>query len=258
MDELMTWLFSSAGAGWVFGMVTLAALVFAIIQRTRPARLVFSELVTASLIDINTKIRDRITVTYNQQPIARLGHVRAEIFNDGSTIIRDAVVTLTVPDSVRILEVAAISSADGCHVDTQHDDRQATITAPYVNPLRDHRHTLVVSMLVDGNVADITASGGGEGWSLRQWTNRKTRLRNLMELLIAAAALLLWLWVIQGYFFPWEAAKGIGQREISARSILAAAVAVIPVGIVFVLLLRAGQPRRPKTSKEFLAKSRNA
>lgn len=193
MDAFVKWLFSEAGAGWLIAFVSLATLAYTIVRRTRPARLVFSEIGTASLIDVNARIKDRISVTFKQQPIARLGHVRAEIFNEGSATIRDAVIKLTVPDTVRILEIVTVSSADGCNVPSDSDTREATITAAYVNPYRDHHHTLIVSLLVDGDVTKLQVSGGGEGWSLRQSVDPRGGFRAAAWAFSGAGVILVWL-----------------------------------------------------------------
>jgi hypothetical protein len=256
MNEFLHWLSTEAAAGWGLGIVSFSGLVWTLVGRKRPNRLAYSEIDKSSLIDINTKIRDRIKVTYNQQPIERLGHVRAEIYNEGSTTIHNATFTLRVSEPVRILEIAAVSSADGCQVACQSDERQATITASYVNPYRDHNHTLVVSMLVDGNIPKIEISGGGDGWSLRQ---ARDQARTRPAIGIGFGLLTLgWLYAFLLYSAYVEINLKIPSREISGRSFVAALPALLSLGAIFFIFSLALRPRRPKTSQETLEKIRNA
>jgi len=251
----VNWIFSNAGAGWIFGLVTLAITV---IRRARPARLVFAEIGTASLIDVNARIKDRISVTFNQQPILRLGHIRAEIYNEGSTTIRDAIIKLTVPESVRILEIVTVSSTDGCDVVSYSDAHHATITAAYVNPFRGHRHTLVVSLLVDGDVPKVRASGGGAEWSLRQAAEPLPNRWTIATATSTAVVITAWVLCLRSFYPDVAANFGIADNEYSFRSFLLALVALLPVFGVIGAMLYAVRPRTPKTSKEILERFRNA
>jgi len=255
MGTFTNWVLSPASAGWIVGLGTLT---LTIIRLARPARLVFAEIGTASLIDVNARIKDRIRVTFNQQPIARLGHVRAEIFNEGSTTIRDAVIKLTVPDSVRILEIVAVSSTDGCEIATQSETHEASITAAYVNPFRDHHHTLIVSLLLDGDVPKVQVAGGGDGWSLRRSVDPLT---NRWAIAIATAftfVLTAWVLLLRTYSSSVATYYGIAEDEISVRAFLLAIVLLLPLFAVIGTMIYTFRPRVPKTSKEILERFRNA
>jgi hypothetical protein len=251
------WLFSAAGAGWALGIVSLFGLIVTIVRRTRPGKLVFAEIDKTSLIDINSRIRDRIRVTYNEQPIARLGHVRAEIFNEGSETIHNAVLELKMAEEVRILEITVVSS-DGSSVECKHDGHRATISVGYINPFRDHQHTLLLSMLVDGEIPKIEVGGGGDGWSLRRVTEKNSPPRHNVAFLFFFVLLIIWVFLSLFYINYVESHYGIGQHEHSLRSFLASMVVLVPLSGIIYGLYWASTPRRAKTSKETLEKFRNA
>jgi hypothetical protein len=256
-NTLMQWLFSDAGAGWVFGTVTLIGLIVTLVRRSRPNILTFAEIDKTSLIDVNSRIRDRIQVTYNGQSIARLGHVRAEVFNEGSSTIHNAVLKLNVAEGVRILETSAILS-DGSEVGCQSDERQATISVGYINPYRDHRHTLLLSMLVDGGIPRIDVSGGGVGWSLRRAAEKDTPRRRIVAFWFSLVSFLIWLVFALFYESYIESHYGIGRHEYSLRSLGAAMVVILPMAAILGGLWWRTVPRRAKTSKESLEAFRNA
>ena len=47
------------------------------------------------------------------------------------------------------------------------DRKQVTVTLPYLNPFREHKQSLQVFILADGETNDVEISGSGEGWSVR-------------------------------------------------------------------------------------------
>jgi hypothetical protein len=252
------WLFSEAGAGWLLGIVSLCGFVVTLARRRRPNRLVFAEIDRTSLIDINAKVRDRITVTYDQKPIARLGHVRAEIFNSGSATIHHAVISLTVAEPVRILEVATVSSAEGCCIASKIAEQKATITVDYVNPYRDHKQTLLVSLLVDGDLPKLEVSGGGAGWSLRQIPPSPTARSKAIAAFGFAALLGLWFLVINGVSVYLQERYGISPEEKSIRTLLINFTAALIVVASMLGFFYAFGSRRPKTGKQTLERYRNA
>src|ERR1035437_5602218 len=42
-----------------------------------------------------------------------------------------------------------------------------TVSLDYLNPFRDHKQLLQISILVDGDTDNIKIGGSGEGWSVR-------------------------------------------------------------------------------------------
>ncbi len=257
MSEFVGWLFSPAGAGWVFGFVALFVAIFQWVQRKRARRLIFRQIDTTSLVDINPRIRDKIKVTFNDKLIVNLTRFRAEIFSLGSDSTQNPTITITVPEETRILDVAVVSSTDGCEPSAQVGAHSAVISVPYINPYRDHKHTLLLSIVADGSMEDAHASGGGEGWSLRE--AREKKFAKLLRLAIAAIFILFMVvYLMNWYFDIIETNYGISRQEISFRSFVAAVPFAALMIVFFYVLNLATRRRPPRTSKATFDKIRNA
>jgi hypothetical protein len=163
MSSFVTWLFSEAGAGWVFGVVSLLTLVISFLYRRKGRHVVFRELETASLIDIRKEVRDRIKVIYDGREIHALGFIQGELFNPGFDVIKDCYITLSLPKPAHIIDVVAVSSLDGCTLAITFQDQIATVAVPFLNSYRGHRHTVVVAMTYDGDPEDVAIVGSGAG-----------------------------------------------------------------------------------------------
>jgi hypothetical protein len=257
MNDFVTWLFSQAGAGWVFGVVSLLVLVTSYLYRRKGRHVVFHELETASLIDIRKEVRDKIKVSYDGRKIHALGFIQGELFNPGFDVIKDCHITLSLQQPAQIIDVVAVSSLDDCILATTVQDRIATITVPFLNSYRGHRHTVVVAMTYDGNPEDVTILGSGAGWSLKRIGVRASLpLRRILipvlGLLATASFSKLWYagWIGQHY--------GIGENDFSFRAWVAALPIIIVMLFFFGWLIRNSQEAKPRSAKETLGKIKSA
>jgi hypothetical protein len=99
---------------------------------------------------------------------------------------------------------------------------------PYLNPYKEHSHSLDITILVDGFVDPIMIHGGGEGWSvvyLPLPTRREYKRSSLRHLTVLSSLL------IPFYFYTryLETHWGMPMTEISFRAL----VAYIPALVIF-------------------------
>jgi hypothetical protein len=259
MISFVTWLFSDAGAGWIFGVVSLLTLIISILYRRKGRHIVFRELETASLIDIQKEVRDRIKVNYDGREIHALGFVKGELFNPGFDVIKDCHIKLSLPHPAQIIDVTVASSLDDCILTTTVQDQIATIAVPFLNSYRGHRHTIVIAMTYDGNPEDVAIIGSGAGWSLVRIGVRGQSVHRMGQIIIAALGLLASALLTQFWYVGWvEKHYGIGENEISFRAF----VATIPFIVVLLfftwLLLYYSREPKPRSAKETLDKIKSA
>lgn len=176
MQNFTKWLFSEAGAGWVFGFVSLAALVVAVFNRKKPNRLVVNEVRKIKLANVKKQVGGKVKITYDSKPVEDLGQLEFEIFNEGTNTIKEPEISCFLSENTQILDTSIISSTGNFPSENHTDGHKTTIKFPYVNPYREHRH--VIKLLINFNgQAEITRfEGTGEGWSVRHkpsWTSRQ-------------------------------------------------------------------------------------
>lgn len=257
MNSFVTWLFSQAGAGWVFGVVSFLVLVISILYRRKGQHVVFCELETASLIDIRKEVRNRIKVNYDGREIHALGFIQGELFNPGFDVIKDCHITLSLRQPSQIIDVVAVSSLDDCTLATTIQDRIATIAVPFLNPYRGHRHTVVVAMTYDGDPEDVAILGSGAGWSLERIGIRSSV--KLWRILIPVLGLVAIAFLSQYWYAGWlELHYGIGANDFSYRAWVAALPIIIVVLFFFGLLIRSSREAKPRSAKETLSKIKSA
>lgn len=214
MNGFVTWLFSGAGAGWVFGVVSLLILVISNLYRRKGRHVVFRELETASLIDIRKEVRDKIKVSYDGREIHALGFILGELFNPGFNVIKDCHITLSLPQPAQIIDLAAVSSLDDCTLATTVQDRIATVAVPFLNSYRGHRHTVVVAMTYDGDPKDVAIVGSGAGWSLKRIGVRSSVQG--WRIIIPLLSMLAITFIYKFWYFGWvERNYGISESELS-------------------------------------------
>lgn len=167
MRSLTDWLFSEAGAGWVFGLVSLIAFIMTIFNRRGPNRLVINELHKARLVNVHEEVDDKVQIIYSGEPVKILGQIEIEMFNEGIAAIKEAEITCSLPEDTKILDMFLISSTGNLPTEKHTNGNKATIKLPYVNSYREHHHVIKLLINVDGEVETIRFEGAGEGWSVR-------------------------------------------------------------------------------------------
>ena len=217
----------------------------------------FHELETASLIDIRKEVRDKIKVIYDGREIHAFGFIQGELFNPGFDVIKDCHITLSLLQPAQIIDVVAVSSLDDCTLATTVKDRIATITVPFLNSYRGHRHTVVVAMTYDGNPEDVTILGSGAGWSLERIGVRSSV--QLRRILIPVLGLLATAFLSKFWYAGWAGQHyGIGENDFSLRAWVAALPIIIVMLFFFGWLIRSSQEAKPRSAKETLGKIKSA
>jgi len=219
-DAFFRWLFGEAGAGWVFGIVSAAVLLYSFLRKPRPRRLVFKELTRGSLVRIRPEVTDKIQISFDDAPVASLAHLKAEIYNEGGEAIHDPEIAVRFPDETRLLALSITCSVGDFPFRTEVDGNEATIGCPYLNPAREHNHRFEVTFLLDGKTEGVSVSGGGEGWSVRHARMPTFAQQQSKTILWVVVGMLL---VIATYPYGTiiEARFGIDPLEISARALVA-------------------------------------
>lgn len=165
-NDFLSWLFSDAGAGWVFGFVSLFTVIIAFIGRKRPTRVVFREVLRSSLGNFRDEFKKSIQILVDGKMVKELGQIEVEIYNDGTSPITSPAITLTMPPYSKILDIA-VETQEDFSVNSEIIDNKGTIKFPYLNPVREHGHFIKASVIVDGNMKNLEVTGSGVGWSVR-------------------------------------------------------------------------------------------
>ena len=205
------WLLSEAGAGWIFGILVLLISIFA---RKKIQRVVCKEIGVTSVVRIKEILQEKITIHFNDKPVENLAQIENEIYNEGTKVIKDVVLTFKYPQGTKILDVLPEK------IEREPiEDRQVRVRIPYLNPRR-HKHKVRATMIVDGTAENIQVTGGGEGWSIRSitlptTTQLKSRLIIYSVLMLAVGiSFLPYIHIIVRPIF------GIYPSKISARAFL--------------------------------------
>jgi hypothetical protein len=229
-SKYINWLFSEAGAGWVFGVVSLIALLVSFIKR-KTQRIVFNEIARQSLVSISKSVREKVSISFDDVPVERLSQLKAELINTGSKVIRNATVTIEVPQALTLLDVSFQGEFGKKVAKIEIKDKKVSLTLPYLNPIKPHSHKVLISILLDGRLKDLKVYGSGEGWSVRHSTVQKTLVRQLTLLTVI---MLLGFGLSLTYVFFMEYISGIGRSEVSWRAFrfaLPAFILLIAVGV---------------------------
>jgi hypothetical protein len=197
---ILDWVLSSAGAGWVFGLVSLLVLVAKWVRDRSEQKLICSE----GFHFVIASAGGRIGVTYDGKPVKRLAAASFDVTNAGLNPIKNIVLRLVFPAESVVL--GALCENHPRTVDRQNTAEWAgnglTIKVPYLNPYEAHRDRIHILAMVDGETEGATVIGGGEGWSLakRRLPSRvQVKLRQAVVLAVFAATILVALLVYRPF-----------------------------------------------------------
>lgn len=166
-SPIINWIPTEAGAAWVIPIICgLSAAFLWVRDRFIPQSLVFSEISSSSLLDIDNSVAEHLTVKLGDTPISNLSGIRAELYNAGSTVISNGSLTIEAREPSAILSLAAKTSDGNCKIKTYNNAKRAKIEFEYLNPFRKHNHTIAISLSLIGSQDDWQVTGGGKDWSL--------------------------------------------------------------------------------------------
>jgi hypothetical protein len=185
---VIDWLFSDAGAGWVFGTASLIALLIGYLRRSRPSIVVVRELARTSLVSVRPEVRDDIEVRFRGQALHNLAQLELECTNIGSSVVRNAAITLRFSDGTEVLDVGHLSPDATPECSFRKEATNVRVEIPFLNPETEHRHRVHFAVLLSGIPQPVSVTGAGEGWStrhlpipsMRALQRRMTRLMLLM------------------------------------------------------------------------------
>lgn len=168
MDKWADWLLSEAGAGWVIGILSLLALILTNIRRVRPQRVLCREVGTYRLASLAHAARTRLAVLFDGQPVEMPSQLLVEILNEGFKTIKHVVLVMEFPCYTKVLCAEANTLPE--HFETSVSiisPNKVRVSTPFLNPFREHKHSIRVSFVCDGPPLCVKVVGGGVDWSVR-------------------------------------------------------------------------------------------
>ena len=143
------WIFSEAGAGWTFGLVSLLILVVTHYRKIGPQQLVFEETLKTTPVSIREEMRSRITIQLDGVPVENISQLKASIKNTGGKVIKEPELQITFPTETKVIDASFINGSQGNTIAINHNE--VTITMPFLNSFRDHAHVEKVTFTLTGN-----------------------------------------------------------------------------------------------------------
>lgn len=238
MERFLAWLFSAAGAGWAVGIVAIISLLYTYLVRKRPNRLICKEVSRTSLVKIRKEVRDKIDVSFNNNPVKNLAQVEMDIFNKGSEVIRDILLTVNFSKKTRVLATSFEAIPENLVVTMDSiGSNQIRIKIPFLNPIRPHKHRIKAIIVCDGDTEKYKVIGSGEGWSVQslRLPSKKESGKSYWKMMAALFIELLLGWFV---FFPFiERHWGISPSEWSLRAFLA----LLPFNLIVLVTILLGR-----------------
>jgi hypothetical protein len=224
-DSWAHWLYTNAPAAWLSALIAILTCIVLLRSRKRPKRLVVREVASSSLVRVWPGVRRKIKISFDDKPITTLGQVDYEMFNEGSEVIQNPKLTLALPPQSVVLDVLLKPEESGAEL--KIDTNRVSIYLPYMNPVREHRQTLSLSVLVDGDPSEVKITGAGEGWSVRH-RPLPTRKQEFLRTLSLSLFGLVWAGVAYKYGGYVQARYGIAKSEVSWRAFVSTMPVLIP------------------------------
>lgn len=226
-DLLIQWLYTNAPAAWISTLVATVTCVYVLWSRKRPNIIIVQDITHSSLIRVWPSIREKIKLTFNDQPITTLGQIDLKVFNNGSDVIKDSSFEIMLPKDSKILG-AEIEPQDAIPK-TAIKDNCVVVAIQHLNPAREHDQFVYVSILVDGETSPLKVTGSGMGWSSCHLPI-PTERQSVIQMAIFFAFLIV-ITLIYGKFV--KMSFGIGIDEISIRAFISA----IPLLLLFIAVM---------------------
>jgi len=141
----------------------LFALLIWLLSRKGPNKLRLYQLGITSLLNIDTKISQKVAATYDSHPVKALSQANYAIINAGHDDIKDIKLTLAFAPTTTVLELRIIGVPS---TDLEITNNKVAFQVPLLNHYRGHTEVLMLKVLCDGSVDEMTVSGRGPGWSV--------------------------------------------------------------------------------------------
>lgn len=226
MGDIYSWFASDAGAGWVFGILSLAVLIYTRRRDLRSTRIVVREIRRIEPISVGPSVKDKIKILFNGREISQLGQIDLEIWNEGKDTISSPCLAVEVPDDLEILDGELVGSGTAS---VAFEKNTAKLTFEYLNAFKEHKQVERLLLIVDGNIERIKITGGGEGWSVRH-ERLPTKAQEKKMRMIATYSLPLIYVAIFAYGKWVEVNYGITMSEISMRAFFSSIPLLIGIG----------------------------
>jgi hypothetical protein len=159
------WFYTNAPAAWISSVVAISTLVYVLGSRNKPKRIVVREVSNGSVVRIWPSVRDKIAISFLGRLVQNLGQVDLEIFNEGSEVIEKPGIEISLQSGSMILDL--FLSPPDPQAQIQVGTNKFVLVLPYLNPHREHKQIVKVSILLDGNADQVVVNGDGVGWSTR-------------------------------------------------------------------------------------------
>ena len=226
-ETVLHWMQTNAPAAWISSLIAIITCIFLLRSRKKPKRIVLREVRNTSVVSIWPTVRNKIKMTFEDKPIQSLGQIEADIFNSGSEAIQQPTFTLTLPEESVVLGI--LLTPDNSETQCKFDRNKIIIALPYLNPVREHKQIVKLSLLTDGRTKIIEVTGGGEGWSVQHLPlpSPKQELYRQVTSVILLLSFPAIAWFYGGYI---ERKFGIARSEISWRAF----VSTLPLFLIIV------------------------
>lgn len=247
-SALWDWLFTEAGAGWVFGIVSLATLLVTSARRHRPGRVLVRDLHRTSLVRIRPDVRRRIAVAFDGATVSALGAIEVEVTNEGSDVIRDPQITIVFGGGARVLEASSAKDHADLPVRVETREESVVVSLPFLNPFKDHRQGVRLSCVVDGSLRHVSVRGSGDGWSVvhKPLLDRQSFVKRQRAINRAMGAFL----PLLGIYFWWTSRfRGIGFNEWSWRAFYSNIPVLIVFGVLVFIVVRTTKAAGPQSPR---------
>jgi hypothetical protein len=232
-NMLLQWFYTNAPAAWLSAVIATLTCIYVLITRKRPQRLAVRHEASSPLVRVWPSIRKKITVAYDNRPVDSLGQIDVTVLNEGSEIIENPSIIISLPKGSKVLSVLIDPSNFGTSRTT--DESQVEVSWPYSNPFREHKQIVRISLLVEGDTTPVAISGHGHGWSIRHVplpTVRQITYRVAAFFAFSVGGL------ITGYFYAYllETRFAVPSSEVSLRALLVSLPFVVPFLIGLLVL----------------------
>lgn len=231
---ILDWLFSAAGAGWVFGLISCAALLAEWLGSRRGAKLICKE-------DLKSYVMSsggRIGVTFDGSPVKALALAKFGVYNSARKVIGPIALRLVFPQTSKILDARSeiTPKTSEPQASVEFSKNEVRVGLPYLNPFRAHKHRVSIAVILDGEFENVEVIGGGPGWSVaREGIPGSAELKRRWAIMITAfAACLALMFLVYAPFIRTH--YGISDKEVSPRAFAAFLPAILVLsGLVWVL-----------------------
>jgi len=139
-------------------VLSLAVLAVSRLRRSRPSKLVVKERLRVEPVRVRSSLRDRIKITFDDQEVEELGQLKAEILNSGTEVIKNAVLRFQPPKGAEILDIN-VAPVDGVS-SVFFDSERVEVSLDYINPVKEHNHRLMLSIILTGSAENMLVHGG--------------------------------------------------------------------------------------------------